>query len=260
MFRKEDGEETGEARARLERGLRTLARRGGLPADMSIKLLDSHFADALMALMALVLERNEVVNLTAVTEPVEFAELQLLDSLAPAGLPALSRARAVVDVGAGAGFPGLPLALLCPEKEFLLIDSLGKRVDFMAQAAEALSMGNVRTLHARAEAAGHDARLREGFDLALCRAVAQLPVVLEYCLPLVRTGGNLLAYKTVRAGGEIEGSLVAREMLGAARDVEIFAYPDLLPGRAHALYIVRKEGGTPVKYPRREGVPSKVPL
>ncbi|MDR1816311.1 MAG: 16S rRNA (guanine(527)-N(7))-methyltransferase RsmG [Clostridiales Family XIII bacterium] len=333
--------ETAEARARLERGLRALARREEVSEAEARRLLDASFADALMELMALVLERNETVNLTAITEPVEFVELQILDSLAPVGAvfskhhggqtdacsdsnqsegrntcsarwsssreilraqspanpklalraqtvgfadgdfaenfyaPAEARSASVaphavescdnepqrvVDVGTGAGFPGLPLALLYPEKRFLLMDSLQKRIDFIEYAAEKLALRGVRAVHARAETAGHDAALRERFDLAVCRAVGALPVILEYCLPFVRVGGALIAYKTVRASGEIEDSLLAREMLGAAADMEIISYQDLLPDRAHALYVVRKERATPEKYPRREGIPSKVPL
>jgi len=248
------------ARERLLLGLGVLSRRAGVSSEVAGRLVDPGFADALMDLMALVLKRNEVVNLTTITEPVEFVELQFLDSLAPVGMGVLEEARSVADVGTGAGFPGLPLALLYPEKRFLLTDALRKRTDFVREAAGALGLSNAEVLHGRAEAVGQRVSFRERFDLAVCRAVGALPVILEYGLPLVRVGGAFLAYKTVRAKGEIAGSLLAREMLGAAVDVEVATYADLLPQRAHALYVLHKTSPTPARFPRREGVPGRVPL
>jgi len=241
---------------RLRRGLAVLAEREGAPA----RLLDEGFAEALMFLAALVLERNREINLTALTDPFEFVELNLLDSLAPVSLPMLENAETVIDVGSGAGFPGLPLALLYPEKSFVLTDALRKRTDFIAEASNTLGLKNVRAVHARAEALGKDKGFREKFDLALCRAVGALPIILEYALPLVKIGGSFVAYKTVQAKNEIEESLLARETLGAAAVVETFTYRDLLPDRGHALYIISKETSTPEKFPRREGVPAKIPL
>jgi len=240
----------------LDKGLAVLAKRGGAPAYLSVYA----YADLLIELMRLVLDRNEYINLTTITEPEEFVKLQLLDSLACVGLPELDSAKTIIDVGSGAGFPGLPLAALYPEKQFLLMDSLKKRLDFAEFAAAALGIRNVDTLHARAEKAGHDPALREHFDLALCRAVGKLPLVLEYCLPFTRIGGAAIFYKTIPAKEEIEESLLAREILGGSERVRVETYTDVLPGRGHALYIIGKERGTPEKYPRREGVPSKAPL
>ena len=245
-----------ETRRVLDEGLGRLALRGGVAARVS----ELEFADALMELMRLVLERNEVINLTTIIEPEEFVLLHLIDSLAPVGLPEVAAAEAIVDVGSGAGFPGLPLALFFPEKKFLLTDSLRKRCDFIEDAVHELGLGNVEVRHVRAENAGRDSALRENFDLALCRAVGKMPLVLEYCLPLVRVGGAAVFYKTVPAAGEIEDSLLARELLGGGAEVRAETYQDILPGRGHALYIVKKERNTPAVYPRREGVPAKVPL
>ena len=244
------------ARERLDRGLAVLAGRPGAPT----RLNDKAFADTLMELMRFVLIRNETINLTTITEPPEFAELHLLDSLSCVGLKEVDAAKEIVDVGSGAGFPGLPLAALYPEKKFLLTDSLKKRIEFAAFAAESMGLKNTDFLHARAEKAGRDPALRERFDLALCRAVGKLPVILEYTLPLVRVGGAGLYYKTVPAEGEIEDSLLARRLLGGSAEVKVAEYADLLPGRRHALYTVYKERPTPDSYPRREGIPSKVPL
>ncbi|MDR0875114.1 MAG: 16S rRNA (guanine(527)-N(7))-methyltransferase RsmG [Clostridiales Family XIII bacterium] len=245
-----------EARARLCLGLAAFASFPGAPP----RLGDEAFADALMQLMALVLERDKDVNLTAITDPVEFAELHLLDSLTPASLPALAMSTDLIDIGSGAGFPGLPLALLFPEKRFVLADALRKRTDFIAFAAEELGLPGVTAVHARAEALGREFAYRESFDIALCRAVAALPIALEYTMPLVRVGGTGIFFKTVRAEGEIRCSRLALELLGASAEVEVAKNTDVLPGRAHALYLVRKERATPKTYPRRDGVPRKAPL
>ena len=251
-----DGEEYKAAEGRLHKGLAALAGREGAPE----RLRDPLFADALMELMRLVLERNETISLTSITEMEEFVTLHLLDSLACVGLPELESAQRVIDVGSGAGFPGLPLAMLYPDKHFLLTDSLRKRVEFTESAASSMGLDNVEALHARAEAAGREPALRERFDLALCRAVGRLPVILEYCLPFVRVGGAGVFYKTVPAKGEIEESLLARELLGGGAEARVETYADILPGRRHALYIVGKEHPTPDTYPRRAGLPTKVPL
>jgi len=248
--------ELNKARERLDAGLEVLAGRKGAPKGLG----EPAYADALMELMRLVLIRNEDINLTTITEPEEFAELQLLDSLACVGLPETDSAKTIVDVGSGAGFPGLPLAVLYPEKRFLLTDSLRKRIEFASFAAASLGLKNVEFLHARAESAGREPKLREKFDLSLCRAVGKLPVIMEYCLPLVRIGGAACFYKTRTAENEIEDSRLARRLLGGSSDVRILEYQYLLPERKHALYIVEKERKTPESYPRRAGIPKKVPL
>ena len=245
-----------KAKARLSKGLAVLAQRKGAPK----KLGEKEYAETLMELMRLVLIRNETTSLTTITEPEEFVELHLLDSLACIGLPELINANEVIDIGSGAGFPGLPLAALDSDKKFLMIDSLRKRMEFVTFAAASLGLDNVDTLHSRAEAAGRDPALRGRFDLALCRAVGKMPLVLEYSLPLVRIGGAGVYYKTIAAKAEIEESRLARRLLGGAAEVRTMEYADLLPGRKHALYIVMKEEKTPESYPRREGIPSKVPL
>jgi len=245
-----------EARKKLDKGLALLFGRESAPKRIGEKA----YADTLMELMRLVLIRNETVSLTAITEPEEFAALHILDSLACVGLRELETSIDIIDVGCGPGFPGLPLAALYPEKRFLLTDSLRKRVEFAAFAAASLGLDNVDTLHTRAESAGRDPSLRESFDLSLCRAVGKLPVTMEYCLPFVRVGGIACFYKTKMAEGELAESRLARELLGGSADVRVVDYADILPGRKHALYIVKKDKTTPDSYPRREGIPSKVPL
>ncbi|MDR2487048.1 MAG: 16S rRNA (guanine(527)-N(7))-methyltransferase RsmG [Clostridiales Family XIII bacterium] len=230
-------------------------------------------AGLLLDFMRLVLEKNEDINLTAITEEGEFVEKHLMDSLTCYGWPEIESASRVVDVGTGAGFPGLPLALLYPEKEFLLMDSLGKRISFLREAAAALGIRNVECLHSRAEDAGRDPTRRERYDLCLCRAVGHLGILSEYCLPLVRKGGVFYAYKTVGAAPEIDQSLQARLLLGASSTVETRLCPIGGAGAdetgnaakkagqyAHTIMVIRKERPTPRTYPRKAGTPARVPL
>jgi 16S rRNA (guanine527-N7)-methyltransferase len=239
-------------------------------------------ARLMLGYMALTLVRNEVINLTTVTEEDEFIERHLMDSLAVYGLPELGNARRVIDVGAGAGFPGVPLAIACPDKEFLLIDALGKRTGFITEACEELGVKNIRTLHARAEDAARSP-LRESFDLAVSRAVGHLSVLCEYTLPFVQAGGAMYAYKSKNQTDEIDESLKSRLLLGAAKDVEILPAAGRVPGETalpgntphltpikikqpysipsrHIIIIIQKERPTPDAYPRRAGTPAKVPL
>ena len=245
-----------KARKRLDEGLRILTQREGA----SKRIGEETYAEVLMELMRLVLIQNETISLTAITEPEEFVDLHLLDSLSCVGLPELDSAVKIVDIGCGPGFPGLPLAALYPDKQFLLVDSLLKRIEFSEFAVSGLGLHNVDCLHTRAEKIGHEPSIREHFDLALSRAVGKLPVILEYCMPLVSVGGAGCFYKTIDAKIEIEESRLALKLLGGSTNVKTLEYTDLLPGRRHALYIVKKERKTPERYPRREGIPSKVPL
>ena len=202
------------------------------------------------------LERNQVMNLTAITDPAEVATLHFLDSLCLLPMAEWT-GKTVVDVGTGAGFPGMPLAIVRPDAAVTLLDSLGKRVKFLEECRDALGLRNVTCVHARAEefAAGH----RESFDIAVSRAVAALPVLCELCLPLVRPGGKFLAMKSVDSNQELEAAKHAIETLGGAvsgvRDYEI-------PGTEvrHRLILVEKVKKTPEKYPRMFAKIKKNPL
>ena len=228
-------------RETLSRGLRALG-------------LDPGLAEPLEAFSRMLLERNQVMNLTAITEPKAVAELHLLDSLALIPLAGLA-GEAVVDVGTGAGFPGVPLAVALPEARLTLLDSLGKRVDFLREACGQLELRNVDCVHARAEEfAGEN---RERFDAAVSRAVAALPVLSGLCLPLVRVGGRFLAMKSSHE--EVGAAEPAIERLGGRiswiRDYTI-------PGTqiTHRLVCVDKISPTPKKYPRRFAQIKKQPL
>ncbi len=204
----------------------------------------------------LVLERNQVMNLTAITEPKDVAALHLLDSLELAALAGLEAGR-LVDVGCGAGFPGVPTAIARPGLQVTLLDSLGKRVDFLREACGKLGMENVECIHQRAEEfAG--AR-REAFDFAVSRAVAALPVLCELCLPLVKVGGKMLAMKSANSDGEIQGAGHAAEVLGGRMEwVKDYTIPTT--DVVHRVVCVEKVKATPGKYPRRFALIKKQPL
>ncbi len=227
----------------LERGLPEL----GMKMDLIPELVE--FAE-------MVLERNQVMNLTAITEPKDVAALHLLDSLAVVGLSGLDNGR-LVDVGCGAGFPGVPLAISRPELQVTLLDSLGKRVEFLREACGKLGLENVEYVHARAEEFA-SAR-REVYDWAVSRAVAALPVLCELCLPLVRVGGQMLAMKSAKSEEEINGSKRAIEILGGEiRWVKDYTVPTTAV--IHRLVCVEKVSPSPKKYPRRFALIKKQPL
>ncbi len=204
----------------------------------------------------LVLERNQVMNLTAITEPKDVAALHLLDSLELAALAGLEAGR-LVDVGCGAGFPGVPTAIARPGLQVTLLDSLGKRVDFLREACGKLGLENVECIHQRAEEfAG--AR-REAFDFAVSRAVAALPVLYELCLPLVKVGGKMLAMKSTNSDEEIQGAGHAAEILGGRVEwVKDYTIPTT--DVVHRVVCVEKVKATPGKYPRRFALIKKQPL
>lgn len=205
---------------------------------------------------SLMLERNQVMNLTAITEPREVAALHLLDSLSlipAAGL----EAEEIVDVGAGAGFPGMPLAIAAPSLRVTLLDSLGKRVDFLRETCGTLGLKNTACVHARAEEFAGERR--ESFDAAVSRAVAALPVLCELCLPLVKTGGQMLAMKSSHTEEEINQSQAAIKLLGGEIAwVKDYSVPTT--DVVHRIICVRKASPTPKKYPRRFAVIKKSPL
>jgi len=213
--------------------------------------------EKLESYLRLLLEANRTMNLTAVTDWDEAVVRHLEDSLAGAAfLPENAR---VIDVGTGAGLPGLPLAIVRPDCSFVLADTLRKRCDFLTQTIETLGLSNVTVRWARAEDLGRDADVRESFDVAVCRALAALRLSLEYLHPLVKTGGFSLFWKGAAAETEILESAHALKELQAGRP-EILRYA--LPGQEGQLCLIRvpKPRPCPKKYPRRTGVPGKNPL
>ena len=229
--------------------------------EMSVFLknkgLDPSYEETFDRMTALTLEWNEKINVTAIREPSVFLEKNIIDSLSLFGAPELSAADSVLDMGTGGGYPGLPLAAVCPDKRFVLTDAIGKKLKVVDDVALQLGLSNVSTLHSRAEDLGHDPAYREKFDLVVSRAVADLAVLAEYCLPLVKTGGCFIAYKTDGASEEIDAAKPAVGKLGG-RLAEI--RPDGIEGSGHVFVIIEKRSATPKIYPRKAGLPSKKPL
>lgn len=213
-------------------------------------------APRLAAFAAAVLEQNKVMNLTAITDPADFAALHLLDSVSLLTLADL-RGKSVIDVGTGAGFPGVPLALTEPDMDLTLLDSLGKRVDFLRRACAELELPRVQAVHARAEefASGH----RERYDVAVSRAVAALNVLCELCLPLVKVGGVFLAMKSMGTDEELAAARGAISRLGGrVRSVQDYTVPGTQV--IHRLITVEKIHRTPSGYPRPFARIKKQPL
>ena len=223
--------------------------------------LGGEAARRLSAYQALLEDWNTRVNLTGNASFDALLDMHLMDSLTPLTVNGLlPDGAAVIDVGSGAGLPGIPLAVLRPDLKITLLDSLGKRVKFLEAAIGALELKNVTAVHARAEDAAHDARYRERFDIALARAVAALPVLLELLLPFVRTGGKAVAYKGPSVEDELTAGKRAAFLLGGGPPEAIGVSALPLAEHRHCLVVNEKRVNTPGQYPRKAGTPGKNPL
>ena len=210
-----------------------------------------HYGQALI-------EKNKVMNLTAITDPAGVATLHMLDCAAL--LPCCEFAgKRLIDVGTGAGFPGMVLKILSPTLDVTLLDSLDKRLAWLSETGKALGLAGLHTVHSRAEDAGHNDKLREQFDFASARAVADLRILSELCLPFVKIGGQFLAMKSVECGQELAAAQEAIETLGGrvetCRDYAV-PHTDV----THRLVVIRKERPTPARFPRRWARMQKSPL
>ena len=207
----------------------------------------------------MLLDWNTRMNLTALTAPEDVAVKHIIDSLTAYDAALFDGARTLIDVGTGAGLPGIPLAVYAPHLTVTLLDSLNKRVRFLMEVTAAMGLSNVRCIHARAEEAARTAEHRAAYDIAVSRAVARLPVLLEYTLPFVRVGGTLLALKGRAYAEEQKEARRAAEVLGGGR---IMARPVHLPGLddVRAMLTVTKERQTPAAYPRGGGAPTRRPI
>lgn len=208
-------------------------------------------------------ERNKVMNLTAITEPVEVIEKHFLDSLSLVKAVDLSGDIKVIDVGTGAGFPGIPIIISYPQLRFTLLDSLNKRIVFINDVIKLLKLQNVETIHGRSEELGRNAKYREQYDLCVSRAVANLSVLSEYCIPFVKNGGKFISYKSGNHENEVENARNSLEKLGGKLgEIVDFSMTDSTRGEkiSRSLIVIDKIKETPNKYPRKAGVPLKEPL
>lgn len=212
----------------------------------------------------MLIEKNKVMNLTAITEKNEVIVKHFADSISI--IPylkeydiSLNSDYSIIDIGTGAGFPGIPLKIMLPEVKFTLLDSLNKRVGFLNEVIKELQLNNIETIHGRAEDFATDNNYREKYDLCVSRAVANLSTLSEYCLPFVKKDGKFISYKAGDSEEEINNSKNAIKILGGKiNKVEEFILPGSDANRVFV--IINKINNTDKKYPRKAGVPSKKPL
>ena len=223
-----------------------------------IKITDMQ-CDKLYRFYEMVIEKNKVMNLTAITDYEEFVIKHFVDSLMIAKVMDMTVPMSVLDIGTGAGFPGVPIKIVYPETKVLLLDSLNKRLNFLNEVIAELGLKDITTIHSRAEELQAKGEYRENFDLCVSRAVSALPTLSEYCLPYVKLGGKFIAYKATGADEEIETSKTAIRVLGGEiKETAHFTIKDT--DYTRVLISIEKIKNTPKKYPRSGGKPSKNPL
>lgn len=204
-------------------------------------------------------EKNKVMNLTGITEFQEVLVKHFLDSLACVKAVDMIRIKRIMDIGTGAGFPGVPLKIAFPHLEACLLDSLKKRVNFLEETFQMLKLENITAIHGRAEEYAKNKQYRETYDLCVSRAVSNLATLSEYCLPYVKTGGYFISYKSGTVQEEVEQAQKAVKILGGKiQDVVYFQLPDSEIQRS--LVVIEKIKATPGRYPRKAGTPLKEPL
>lgn len=207
----------------------------------------------------MLVEWNKVMNLTGITEYDEVNEKHFVDSLSVNKAVDMKSVNSLIDIGTGAGFPGIPLKIVYPHLRVVLLDSLQKRIKFLDAVIEELGLENIETLHGRAEDYAKKVEYREQFDIAVSRAVANLSTLSEYCAPYVKVGGIFISYKSGEADEEIKNSEKAISILGGEIESIIkFQLPGTEIGRSFVK--IRKKEQTKKKYPRKAGLPAKEPL
>ena len=225
-------------------------------ANLKLELTEKQI-EQFLKYYEMLIEKNKVMNLTAITEYDEVIEKHFLDSISLCQVYDLSKPVKILDMGTGAGFPGVPLKIAFPEVEITLADSLNKRIKFLDEVVGELGLEKVTTIHARAEELARNKEHRENYDLVVSRAVANLSTLGEYCIPFVKMGGNFISYKSGEVDEEVNAAGKAIKILGGQiKDVYKFD----LSEQKRSFVTIEKIKTTSKTYPRKAGTPSKEPL
>ena len=205
----------------------------------------------------MLIDRNKVMNLTAITEFDEVMDKHFLDSIYLFRSIELKADYKLIDIGTGAGFPGIPLKIVFPELKITLLDSLNKRVGFLNDVIDELNLNDIEAIHGRAEDIARDKTYRASYDIAVSRAVANLSTLSEYCLPFVKIGGKFVSYKSGDCADEVDNAKAAIHLLGGKiNKIDEFSYSN----NSRSFIVIDKVMNTSNKYPRKAGLPSKKPL
>ncbi|WP_303863655.1 16S rRNA (guanine(527)-N(7))-methyltransferase RsmG [Alkalibaculum bacchi] len=220
--------------------------------------IEDEQADALLSFMEILLEANKHINLTSITEPEDFILKHIVDSLIMLSKDYVKEGIKVLDLGTGGGFPGIPLKILYPEIQITLVDSVGKKLKFIDDAARNLGI-KVELVHERAEILGKNKKYREKYDIVISRAVANMQTLSELCLPLVKVDGLMIASKGPKYNEELDAAKNAMKILGGqVKSIEDCTIP-IAELERHVI-IIEKTNATPAAYPRKPGMPNKNPL
>lgn len=223
---------------------------------IGIELTDSQL-NAFETYYDMLIDRNKVMNLTAITEFDEVMDKHFLDSVYLFRSIKLEADYKLIDIGTGAGFPGIPLKIVFPELKITLLDSLNKRVGFLNDLIEELNLNDIEAIHGRAEDIARNKAYRASYDIAVSRAVANLSTLSEYCLPFVKIGGKFVSYKSGDCADEVDNAKAAIHLLGGKiNKIDEFSYSN----NSRSFIVIDKVMNTSNKYPRKAGLPSKKPL
>ena len=224
--------------------------------SIGIELTDSQL-NAFETYYDMLIDRNKVMNLTAITEFDEVMDKHFLDSVYLFRSIKLEADYKLIDIGTGAGFPGIPLKIVFPELKITLLDSLNKRVGFLNDLIEELNLNDIEAIHGRAEDIARNKSYRASYDIAVSRAVANLSTLSEYCLPFVKIGGKFVSYKSGDCADEVDNAKAAIHLLGGKiNKIDEFSYSN----NSRSFIVIDKVMNTSNKYPRKAGLPSKKPL